>query len=79
MPNFISFPCPSCGRALEVAREVSKVTCEACGDEHIIYRSGDQLTLSPGKNRKKNPEAGFDQAASEAAIVRLKKELKKSG
>ena len=78
MPNFISWPCPSCGSALEVAAEVSRVTCEACGDEHLINRIGDKFTLIPLKMKQEKPDAGFDQAASEAAIASLKKELKKS-
>jgi DNA-directed RNA polymerase subunit M/transcription elongation factor TFIIS len=78
MPNFISWPCPSCGSALEVAAEVSRVTCEACGNEHIINRIGDKFTLIPVKNKKKKLEAGFDKTASEAAIASLKKEIKKS-
>jgi hypothetical protein len=78
MPNFISWPCPSCGSALEVAAEVSRVTCADCGDEHLINRIGDKFTLIPVKNKKKRLEAGFDEAASEAAIASLKKEIKKS-
>lgn len=78
MPNFISFPCPSCGRALEVAAEVSRVTCDDCGDEHLINRIGDKFTLIPFKNKKRKLEAGFDKAASEAAIASLIQELKKS-
>ena len=77
MPNFISWPCPSCGSALEVAAEVSRVTCEDCGNEHLINRIGDKFTLIPVKNKGKKLETGFDKAASEAAIANLKKELKK--
>jgi DNA-directed RNA polymerase subunit M/transcription elongation factor TFIIS len=78
MPNFISWPCPSCGSALEVAAEVSRVTCDACGDEHIINRIGDKFTLIPLKNKGKKPDTGFDKAASEAAFNNFKKEFKKS-
>ncbi len=77
MPNFINWPCPSCGEALEVAAEASRVTCDACGNEHEINRTGDKFTLIPLKSRRKKLETGFDQRASDAAIASLKKELKK--
>jgi uncharacterized Zn finger protein len=77
MPNFISFPCPSCGEALEVAAEVSRVTCEACGNEHIINRIGDKFTLIPVRRKGKKPETGFDEAVSDEALAKLKEELKK--
>ncbi len=77
MPNFISWTCPSCGSALEVAAEVSRMTCDACGEEHIINRIGDKFTLIPVKNKSKKFDTGFDQSASEAAIEGLKKDLKK--
>ncbi len=78
MPNLISWPCPSCGCALDVAAEVSRVTCDSCGNEHIINRIGDKFTLIPIKNINRKPDAGFDKEASETAIDNLKKELEKS-
>ncbi len=75
MPNFISWPCPSCGSALEVAADVSRVTCDACGSEHEINRIGEKFTLIPVKNKKKKLETGFDQAASDSALEKLKKEI----
>ena len=79
MPNLFNWPCPSCGAALEVAEDVSKVTCGACGNEHVVNRIGDKFTLVPVKHDRKKTEEGFDEAASKAAIASLKIELKKPG
>jgi ribosomal protein S27AE len=77
MPNLFNWPCPSCGAALEVAAEMSRITCDKCGDEHIINRIGDKFTLVPVKKNKKKLETGFDRTASDEALAKLKEELKK--
>ncbi len=76
MPNFSTWPCPSCGAALEVAEEVSRVTCDACGNEHEVKHVGGRVTLHIISSIKKKIEEGFDKAESEAALSKLKKEIK---
>ena len=72
MPNFISWPCPSCGAALDVAEEVSRVTCGACGNEHDVKRTGGKVTLITMREITQKIHEGFDKAESEAALAKLK-------
>ncbi len=78
MPNIFSYPCPSCGTALEVAAEVSRVTCGECGNEHEINRIGDKITLIPVQKNRIKIDIGFDKTVSEEALAKLKEELKKT-
>lgn len=78
MPNFINWPCPSCGAALDVAEEVSRVTCATCGTEHVVHRIGSRVSLKTIRDSTKKQEVGFDKTASDSALEKLKEELKKS-
>ncbi len=77
MPNFISWPCPSCGEALEVAEEASRVMCGACGNEHSVHRERGIFSLKPIRKKARKIETGFDEKTSEDALASLKKEIKK--
>ena len=76
MPDFITLSCPSCGYKLQITEDIDRFACVACGNEHIINRSGGIVTLKPVIDSIKSVQVGVDRTASEVAIVRLKQEIK---
>jgi ribosomal protein S27E len=47
MPGFITLSCPACGNKLQITEDIDRVACAACGNEHIVNRSGGVITLKP--------------------------------
>ena len=76
MPDFITLSCPSCGHKLQITEDIDRFACAACGNEHIVNRSGGIVTLKPIIDSIAKVQVGVDKTASELAIVRLKKEIK---
>jgi predicted RNA-binding Zn-ribbon protein involved in translation (DUF1610 family) len=77
MVDFITLSCPSCGHKLQITEDVDRFACAACGNEHIVNRSGGIVTLKPFINSIKNVQVGVDKTASELAITRLNNEITK--
>jgi ribosomal protein S27E len=75
MPDFITLSCPSCGNRLHITEDIDRFACAACGNEHIVNRSGGIITLKPIVDGIKGVKRGVDKTASELAIVRLNKEI----
>ncbi len=74
--NFITLACPSCGNKLDITPDIDRFACSACGNEHIVRRSGGMVTLQPivaGLNRISH---GVDRTSSELALSRLSQEIK---
>ena len=76
MAEFITLSCPSCGHKLQITDDIDRFACAACGNEHIVNRSGGIVTLKPVIDSIKSVQVGVDKTASELAIVRLKEEIK---
>ena len=75
MSDFITLSCPSCGNKLQITDDIDRFACSACGNEHIVKRSGGIVTLKPVLDGIKRVQVGVDKTASELAIVRLTKEI----
>jgi hypothetical protein len=75
VPEFITLSCPSCGNKLQITSDIDRFACSACGNEHVVNRSGGIVTLKPVIDSIKRVEVGVDKTASELAIVRLKEEI----
>jgi ribosomal protein S27E len=75
MPDFITLSCPSCGHKLQITEDVDRFACSACGNEHIVNRSGGIVTLKPVIDSINEVKVGVDKTASELAIVRLDAEI----
>jgi ABC-type multidrug transport system fused ATPase/permease subunit len=75
MPDFITLSCPSCGSPLQITEDIERFACKACGNEHIVNRSGGIVTLKPVLDVIKKMQVGVDKTASELAISRLTKEI----
>ncbi len=75
MLNFITLSCPSCGNQLHITEDIDRFACAACGNEHIVNRSGGIVSLKPVIDSIKSLQLGVDKTASELAIVRIKKEI----
>ena len=76
MADFITLSCPSCGNKLQITEDIEKFACAACGNEHIVNRSGGIVTLKPVIDSITKVQIGVDKTASELAIVRLNEEIK---
>jgi ribosomal protein S27E/cell division protein FtsB len=84
--DFISLSCPNCGGKLTITSDVERFTCQFCGHEHIVRRSGGLVALEPVL---KNINAGLNRVgegmnqlglnsekqAAEQTISRLTKEV----
>jgi hypothetical protein len=75
MPDFITLTCPSCGHKLQITRDIDRFACSACGNEHIVNRSGGVVTLKPFIDGIERVQVGVDKTASELAITRHNKEI----
>jgi predicted RNA-binding Zn-ribbon protein involved in translation (DUF1610 family)/ribosomal protein L40E len=45
MADFLTLSCPSCGNKLQITNDIDRFVCAACGNEHIVNRSGGVITL----------------------------------
>jgi ribosomal protein S27AE len=77
MVAFITLSCPSCGNKLQITEDIDRFACAACGNEHIVNRSGGIVTLKPVIDSIQKVQVGVDKTASELAIVRLSQEIRK--
>jgi hypothetical protein len=75
MAEFITLSCPSCGNKLQITKDIDKFARAACGNEHIVNRSGGIITLKPVLESINQVREGVDKTASELAIVRLTSEI----
>ncbi len=75
MPDFITLSCPSCGHKLQITEDIDRFACAACGNEHIVNRSGGIVTLKPVIDSIQRVQVGVDKTASELAIPRLERDL----
>jgi ribosomal protein S27E len=75
MADFITLSCPSCGHKLQITEDVDRFACAACGNEHIVNRSGGIVTLKPVIDSIQRVQIGVDKTASELAIKRIKEEI----
>ena len=80
--DFITLACPKCGGQLEITPDMDRFACKYCGNEHLVRRSGGNVSLSPVVEGIKRVEDKFDRAligadrmAAEQTIQRLKNEL----
>jgi hypothetical protein len=80
--NFISLNCPNCGGKLEVTPDIDRFTCKYCGNEHLVKRNGNNISLTPIVEGMKRVEQKFDhilngsdRMAAEQTIQRLKAEM----
>ena len=80
--DFITLNCPNCGGKLEVTPDMERFVCKYCGNEHIVKRSGSDVSLTPVLEGIKRVEQKFDHVllgsdriAAEQTIQRLKTEI----
>ena len=45
MADFITLSCPSCVHKLQITDDIDRFACGACGNEHIVNRSGGDIFL----------------------------------
>jgi predicted RNA-binding Zn-ribbon protein involved in translation (DUF1610 family) len=45
MPDLISLICPSCGGKLQVSANATSLTCQHCGNEHLVKHEAGAITL----------------------------------
>jgi predicted RNA-binding Zn-ribbon protein involved in translation (DUF1610 family) len=45
MPDLISLICPSCGGKLQVSTNATSLTCQHCGNEHLVKHEAGAITL----------------------------------
>lgn len=76
MSGFITLSCPSCGHKLQITEDVERFACAACGNEHVVNRTGGIISLKPVIDGIKGVKVGVDKTSSELAIARLKEEIR---
>jgi len=64
MADYITLSCPSCGHKLQITNDIDRFACAACGNEHIVNRSGGIITLKPVIDSIKSVQVGVDKTAS---------------
>jgi hypothetical protein len=79
MADYITLSCPSCGHKLQITEDLDRFACSACGNEHIVNRSGGIVSLKPVIESIQRLQVGVDKTAAELAIVRLRNEISQLG
>ncbi len=79
MSDFLVLSCPTCGYKLHITDGIDRFVCAACGNEHVVNRSGGIFTLKPVVEEISKVQAGGDKTTAELAIARIKDELKQLG
>lgn len=74
--DFITLACPSCGGTLAITSDVDRFECGHCGNQHLVKRDGDVLTIAPLVKEVQSVRAGVDKTAAELAIPRIRTEIK---
>ena len=74
----ISLICPSCGGKLSVAKYADRLTCEHCGNEHIIRRENNGIFLEAharcpncGRNDKSKKVSAISKSESQSTLGKL--------
>jgi len=75
MTAFVTLSCPSCGSKLQVTNDLDRFACGACGNEHVVRRTGGIVSLAPVVEGLLEVKISVDKTASELAIPRLEKEI----
>jgi ribosomal protein S27E len=75
VPDFITLSCPSCGHKLQIAEDVDRFACAACGKMLIIDRSGGNVIVKPMLDGITKIQASEDKTDTELAIGRLNREI----
>jgi ribosomal protein S27AE len=79
MEKIISLTCPSCGGKLQITNDIERFACGNCGNELLVRRFGNAISLAPVVAEIKKVKEGVDRTASELAIPRLKREIEELG
>lgn len=73
--SLITLTCPSCGGKLQITNDIERFSCGHCGNEHVVRRSGNAISLAPIVHGLKEVKVGVDKTASELAIKRIPQEI----
>ena len=47
MSDFITLSCPTCNGKLKITDDIDRFDCVHCGNEHVVKRGGDLVSLKP--------------------------------
>lgn len=80
--DFITLACPNCGGRLQITPDIERFTCQFCGYEHLVRRSGGMVSLEPVVQAMNMMGVGVskigtssEKQAAEQSIARLKQEI----
>ena len=65
MVDFLTLSCPSGRHKLQITEDINRFACAACGNEHLLNRSGGIVTQKPVIESTKNVQLGVDKSRSE--------------
>lgn len=74
MPNFVTLTCPSCNGKLKITDDVHHFACGYCGNEFMVKRGENIVSLSPVVESINQVKQGVDRVATELQIQRLQRE-----
>ena len=69
MTEFITLTCPTCGGKLQVAENTKRFCCLHCGNEHLLKRGENVLSVTPVIEGIMKVQNGVDRTASELALT----------
>jgi predicted RNA-binding Zn-ribbon protein involved in translation (DUF1610 family) len=73
--SLVTLTCPSCGGKLQITNDIERFSCGHCGNEHMVRRNGNAISLAPVIEGLKGVKVGVDKTVSELAIKRLSEEI----
>lgn len=74
MTDFITLSCPSCRGKLKITGDINQFACEYCGNEFIVNRGENTISLAPIVDSINQVKQGVDRIAIELQIQRLQRE-----
>jgi predicted RNA-binding Zn-ribbon protein involved in translation (DUF1610 family) len=66
MPDLISLICPSCGGKLQVSPKATSLTCQHCGNEHLVKHDAGGVTL---ETYARCPQCGRNDKSEKVTAV----------
>jgi predicted RNA-binding Zn-ribbon protein involved in translation (DUF1610 family) len=76
MPGLISLVCPSCGGKLQVSASVTSLTCQHCGNKHLVKHDDGVITLEAFT---RCPQCGRNDKSEKVTAVMASKSQEISG
>jgi ribosomal protein S27E len=73
--EFVTLTCPSCGGKLNIRKDLERIACEFCGNEHLVHRYGGTVALQQVLDTIAQMKAELSLSTLDMDARRLREEI----